>query len=182
MTVRVLLGLGSNLGDRIKAIHQGVALLGAHPSVEVVEVSRLYETEPIDMATGESGEEAPWFINGAVCIDTDLSAEALLDVCLSIERQMGRERLEGSAVRYGALSRQLDIDILFYDSRVISTSVITIPHPRLHERAFVLAPLRDIAPDWLHPLLDKTILELYFDLPDPGKVIPTTPGYPHIGH
>lgn len=160
MTVRALLGFGSNLGNRIQQIQQAVALLSVHPDIEIVDISRLYETRPVDMAKTEEQEPA-WFINAAMSIDTDLSPHELLAACLDLERHFGRDRTQNQVKKQGYASRTLDIDILFYDNEVINEPKLQIPHPRLQERAFILAPLMDIAPDWPHPLLHESIRELY---------------------
>jgi 2-amino-4-hydroxy-6-hydroxymethyldihydropteridine diphosphokinase len=160
MTIRALLGFGSNLGDRVQQIQQAVARLTIHPDIEVVDISSLYETRPVDMANTQTDEPA-WFINAAISVDTDLSPKELLNTCLELERQFGRERLLPHSRQRGYISRTLDVDILFYDNTVICEPILEIPHPRLHERAFILAPLMDIAPDWPHPVLHQTVRELY---------------------
>jgi 2-amino-4-hydroxy-6-hydroxymethyldihydropteridine diphosphokinase len=175
MTTRALLGLGSNLGNRVQTIQQALALLSTHPGIEVLDTSRLYQTQPIDMADAK----ADWFINAAVLIDTELSPQALLQTCLAIERQLGRQRTpQSSGITGGYASRTLDIDLLFYDNAVIRETNLDIPHPRLHERAFILAPLADIAPDWLHPTLNKTVTELYLAQPDRHTVQPLATSTP----
>lgn len=115
------------------------------------------------MAIAE-GQVIPWFVNAVAQVETSLSPETLLDLCLSIEHQLGRER-PGSLAQVGASSRTLDLDILFYGEQVIHRPGLTIPHPRLHERAFTLFPLRDIAPHYCHPALLQTIEALCLKLP-----------------
>lgn len=176
MTVRAFLGLGSNLGDRVAQIHHAAMLLGSHPAIELVETSCLYETEPIDIvsqATNDSDapEQAPWFVNCALKIDTELSPVDLLSACLEVERQLGRDRSANPPKEQGYSSRTMDIDILFYDSQIIREPDLDIPHPRLHERTFVLVPLLEIAPEWKHPSLGKTIRELHLALPHPEDVV-----------
>jgi 2-amino-4-hydroxy-6-hydroxymethyldihydropteridine diphosphokinase len=175
MTVRALLGFGSNLGNRVGQIQQAIAQLTIHPSIEVLETSRFYETTPVDMAEPDVSR----FINAVIMIDTDLSPQDLLQTCLEIEQQLGRNRFHTILTRVsdhkpGYASRTLDIDILFYDSQVIRERNLEIPHPRLHQRAFILVPLMDIAPDWLHPQFNKTIRELCAEQPDHSECIPLT--------
>lgn len=174
MTIRAFLGLGSNLGDRIGQIHKAITLLGSHSAIEVVETACLYETEPVSIVPVMSTTGMPvapdWFINTAVTIDTELSPQDLLDACLAIEKQLGRERSTNLSKAQGYSSRTLDIDILFYDTQVIRDAYLTIPHPHLHERAFVLAPLLELCPDYRHPALGKTIRELYEKLPHPETI------------
>jgi 2-amino-4-hydroxy-6-hydroxymethyldihydropteridine diphosphokinase len=142
----VYLGLGSNLGNRARNIYGALRLLGS--SVALGEVSRLYETEPVGLAL------QPWFLNLACRAKTDLQPLQLLVVAKGIERRMGRK--EG--VRFGP--RVVDVDLLLYDHLVLETDELQIPHPRLHERGFVLIPLRELAPDLVHPLLGHTISDL----------------------
>lgn len=174
MTVRALLGLGSNLGDRVAQIQQAITLLGSHPAISVVETACLYETEPVSIVASSTAAGVPietqWFINTAVAIDTELPALELLDACLAIERQLGRDRSANPPKSQGYGSRTLDIDILFYDSQLIREPSLTIPHPHLHERAFVLVPLQELIPDWKHPSLGKTIRELCQALPQTEEV------------
>ncbi|OGC30620.1 2-amino-4-hydroxy-6-hydroxymethyldihydropteridine diphosphokinase [candidate division WOR-1 bacterium RIFOXYB2_FULL_48_7] len=145
------LGLGSNVGDREEYIEQAVFLLEKNPNIEVAKRSSNYETEP------EGGVEQPPFINAAIEIRTKLSPQKLLDVCQEIETALGRER----EMEWGP--RTIDIDILLYGDQVVSEDRLQIPHPLLHERAFVLKPLREIAPHALHPILEKEISSLYDD-------------------
>ncbi len=142
----VYLGLGSNLGDRLSNLHTAVATMP--PTVVLDDCSPVYETPPWGY------EDQPTFLNQAVCGQTDLEPKELLDHLKMLEAQMGRE----STIKYGP--RLIDVDILFYDDLVLETEALTIPHPRLFERAFVLVPLTDLAPDLRHPLLNKTIREL----------------------
>ncbi|MHB0912563.1 MAG: 2-amino-4-hydroxy-6-hydroxymethyldihydropteridine diphosphokinase [Armatimonadota bacterium] len=135
----MFLGLGSNLGDRAENIREAVDRLGALPGVRVVRVSSLYETAPVGLT------DQPDFINAAVEVETDLPPCRLLDAILEIERSMGRVR----DVRWGP--RVVDIDILIYDEVECATPELTLPHPRMMERAFVMAPLAEIAPELVLP-------------------------------
>lgn len=132
--IRAYLALGSNLGDRAAHLRAGLAGLGAEPEVEVVRVSRFYETPP----WGPVPQGA--YLNACAEIATTLPPRGLLDLCLAVERAGGRER----NVRWGP--RTLDIDILTYGNLTVDEPDLKIPHPRMIERAFVLVPLAEIAP------------------------------------
>ncbi len=145
----VFLGTGSNLGDREANIQKGIALLKEHEDIEVTSVSVLVETEP------EGGLAQGKYLNGALQLKTDLLPLDLLTQLKMIERRLGRAKGEPNA------PRPLDLDILFYDDVVIVDGKnLTIPHPRLASRVFVLKPLSEIAPDFVHPRLKKTVREL----------------------
>jgi 2-amino-4-hydroxy-6-hydroxymethyldihydropteridine diphosphokinase len=143
------LGLGSNVGDREEYIEQAVFLLEKNPNIEVTKRSSNYETEP------EGGGTQPPFINAALEIKTKLSPHKLLEACQEIETTLGRER----EIEWGP--RTIDIDILLYSGEIISDDKLQVPHPLMHERLFVLRPLRDIAPHLIHPVLEKSIVALY---------------------
>lgn len=134
MSIAATLGLGGNLGDPVAAFAAALSRLGADASIELKAVSSVWRTAPWGKL------DQPEFRNMAVLIETSLPAEELLGLCLDIERQSGRERRE----RWGP--RTLDIDILTYGGKVIDQPGLQIPHPRIAERAFVLAPLAEIAP------------------------------------
>ena len=136
------IGLGSNLGDRLATIEQAVARLDALAEMRVKSVSRLVETEPV----GPPGQRP--YLNGAALLRTSLSPRALLEACLAVEAAHGRVR--GGADRWGP--RTLDLDLLLYDQLVIDEPGLTIPHPRMHQRLFVLVPLAEIAGSWVHPV------------------------------
>jgi len=144
----VLIGFGSNQGDSVRICLQAINALRDHPQIEVLEVSSLYRTRPV----GEV--EQDWFINGAVECETSLSPKALLDSLQKVEKEFGRIR----EIHWGP--RTLDLDILDFGSLEISSPELTIPHPLLHERLFVLVPLSEIAPDWIHPHFRATVREL----------------------
>ena len=133
---RAYVGLGSNLGDREQTLRAAVAALAAHPAVEVAAVSSLIDTEPVGYT------DQPRFLNGVAVLDTGLSARALLELLLEVERGFGRTR--DGVPSQGP--RTLDLDLLLYGASEIDEPGLRVPHPRLHERAFVLGPLAEIAP------------------------------------
>lgn len=143
------LGLGSNLGNRMAFLRSGRDSLVDRFDIALIRAAGVYETEAVG-----GPPENPLFLNTVLQIETSLEPQQLLAACLSIEDEFGRTR----PARWAP--RTLDIDILFYADRVICEEDLIIPHPRLQERSFVLAPLRDIAPDLRHPLLDQTVSEL----------------------
>lgn len=143
------LGLGSNVGDREEYIEQAIFILGKSPGIKVLKKSSNYETQ------AEGVRDQPPFINAAVEVETSLEPHKLLSVIQEIENTLGRER----EVEWGP--RTIDIDILLYEDEVISDDKLQIPHPLLHERIFALMPLAEIAPTVIHPVLEKTISDLY---------------------
>ncbi|GAA4908103.1 2-amino-4-hydroxy-6-hydroxymethyldihydropteridine diphosphokinase [Mucilaginibacter defluvii] len=149
----VFLLLGSNLGDRQSLLARAIGFVAQQTGTVIAE-SAVYETQ----SWGKTDE--PDYLNQVIQLRTELEPEALLDILLEIEQQMGRERRE----RWGA--RVIDIDILFYDDRVINTLQLQIPHPRLHERRFTLEPLAEIVPYLKHPVLKKDNLQLLNELQD----------------
>ncbi|MGE5250464.1 MAG: 2-amino-4-hydroxy-6-hydroxymethyldihydropteridine diphosphokinase [Bacteroidota bacterium] len=142
----VYLALGSNLGDRPSNLRGAIEAL--EPEVRVLEESSIYETPPWGYT------EQPAFLNMAVKAETGLEPRPLLRHLKELEGRLGRE----PGFRYGP--RRIDLDILFYEDLVLQDETLTIPHPRLHERAFVLVPLADIAPDLVHPVRRKTVREM----------------------
>jgi len=152
----VYLGLGSNLGDREANIAEALRRLGEKVHIETM--SSLYETEPVGV------REQPWFLNAVCEGDTGLSPFELLSFVKGIERSMGRK----PSVRWGP--RLIDIDILFYDELVHHDEELTIPHPRIQERRFVLVPLAEIAPGLVHPVLGLSVKQMLERLSDSSKV------------
>ncbi|RPI37880.1 MAG: 2-amino-4-hydroxy-6-hydroxymethyldihydropteridine diphosphokinase [Nitrospiraceae bacterium] len=148
----VYIGLGSNLGDRHKNCLRAIELLKQN-GLSVTRQSSMYETEPWGL-TGQ-----PEFVNMAVETETELAPEPLLALLKKIEKDMGRRDI----VRWGP--RIIDLDILFYDDITMNTDALTIPHPLLHEREFVLRPLSEIAEKKVHPVLKKKIGEILRDRP-----------------
>ena len=142
----VYIGLGSNLGDRRQNLSQALNLISQH--VEIIKLSSVYETEPVGYT------RQPLFLNTVCCASTEQSPEQLLILFKEIEAMMGR------TPSFTNSPRIIDIDILFYDNKTISTPELTIPHPRITERAFVLVPMLEIAPELTHPENGSTIQEL----------------------
>ena len=164
MPETVYLSLGSNLGIREENLRAALSRLGS--AGEVTAVSSFYETEPVEFTA------QPWFLNCATALRTDASPQKLLAEILTIEREMGRHRIKETGQRIKGQRikgpRIIDLDILFFGSVVIQPSGeagLTVPHPALHERRFVLEPLAEIAPDFLHPVLKLTVRELLNRLP-----------------
>lgn len=155
------IGLGSNIGDRIGYVQQANKLLDDTDGIRVINSSSLYETEPFGF------KEQEWFINAILEIETSLEPMDLLNVCLRIEKQLGRVR-HPEAPQWGP--RTVDLDILFYDNLIISTDVLQIPHPRVHQRAYALVPMLELAPDFIHPVIGESILDIHSALPDPEEV------------
>ena len=157
----VFLSLGSNLGDRLSYVQQAASILGMTNNIQIIATSSFYETEPWQMDTPN------WFVNAIVQISTSLSPEELLIVINRIEAQLGRERSE----KRQYTDRTIDIDILFYDDKLINTDKLVIPHRFFHRRACMLVPMLEIAQDFIHPLVKKSISDLYDELEDPEQVV-----------
>jgi len=150
------LSLGSNLGDRDRYLREAIRRLRSLGRVPAI--SSLYETQPVDLTA------QPWFLNCALALETAASPAQLMGQLLAIESAMGRQRIQKKG------PRTIDLDILFFGDLVVNTPALKIPHPAMQERRFVLAPLAEIAPLAIHPLLNKTIQELLEELP-PGQMV-----------
>lgn len=148
------LSIGSNIGERLKFVEQAVSFLGLCEEINIIQTSALYETEPWGI------KDQNWFLNVAVEINTTLSPQDLLVKCNQIESTLGRNR--NIEKRWG--ERTVDIDIIFYGTEIINTDILVVPHTRMHERAFVLVPMLEIAPEFVHPIFNKTIADLYESL------------------
>ena len=172
---KVFLSAGSNMGDRVALLREAVVRLRSLPEVEFLDASPLYWTEPWERQPGQSRQsQESWFFNCVIAIETTLDPPALLEHVQDVERGLGRTRGAGTpeALRYEP--RPLDIDILLYDDRVISgPDHLHIPHLLMHERAFVLRPLADLAPELEHPVLYQTIRQLLEELADEHEVRPS---------
>ncbi|MEK7700476.1 MAG: 2-amino-4-hydroxy-6-hydroxymethyldihydropteridine diphosphokinase [candidate division NC10 bacterium] len=170
---RVYLSLGSNLGDRRALLAEAVRRLDGPGATEHVAVSRLYETEPWESEPGRTRDEEPWYLNCVVAIETSLPPRVLLARIQAVETELGRTRPAGTPEARRFAPRALDIDILFYGGRVVSVpDDLHIPHLLLAERAFVLRPLADVAPELVHPTLYRTVRELLTELADDHAVRP----------
>ncbi len=152
------IGLGSNLGDPIAELRGAVSELESR-GVELRSRSSLYQTEPVD------APNQAWFVNAVAEIRFGGRPDELLQICVNVEAARGRERNRRNEPRI------LDLDVLLLGDTVLSTDELTIPHPRLHERRFVLEPMVEIAPDAIHPGLRKTMRDLLQECPDESKVV-----------
>jgi len=153
----IYLSLGSNVGERGANLARAIALLGER-GVRVLQVSAIYETEPVDYL------DQAWFLNCVVEAATDLPALELLRALRGIEAEMGSRKLVARGPRL------IDLDILFYGQETIDSPELQVPHPRMHLRRFVLEPLAEIAPDAAHPVLGKTAAELLAQVADRSRV------------
>jgi 2-amino-4-hydroxy-6-hydroxymethyldihydropteridine diphosphokinase len=151
MPALAYLSLGSNVGDREAQLRDALARLGT--TGRVVAVSSIYETEPVEFT------EQPRFLNCAVALETTKTPQHLMTAILEIEEEMGRRRVQKKG------PRSIDIDILLFGDAIVDSPEVTIPHPAMHQRRFVLEPLAEIAPEVIHPILKKTIEELLNSLP-----------------
>ena len=165
------IGFGSNIGNRIDFCDRAVTLLSLLPHSRLDAVSSLYETEPVNDGAAPGPE---WFLNGVAQIETNIAPNSLLEICREIERALGRDPQN----RKGP--RTLDLDLLLYDDCVINDPALTIPHPRLHQRRFVLAPLVELAPNRQHPVFAQSLRELLRTLVDQSVVRRLDP-QPNLG-
>jgi 2-amino-4-hydroxy-6-hydroxymethyldihydropteridine diphosphokinase len=148
-----LIGLGSNLGDRLANLSGAIAALGKVPGIAVRQISSFYETEPVGGPPGQG-----MFLNAVAALETVLEPLPLLHVLAEIEAQFGRER----SVRWG--ERTLDLDLLLFDDRIIDTPELRVPHPRMHTRRFVLEPLVEVAPTAVDPVTGRPFAAILADL------------------
>jgi len=155
----VFLGIGTNLGEREENLRQAITLIGGHIGI-ITRVSSVYETEPWGFKSKTT------FLNIVVMAETKLTPSGLLGRILMIEAMMGRLR-EGKVYK----SRVIDIDILFFGNRIFENKVLTIPHPKIQDRRFVLVPLSEIAGDLVHPVFKKSIQELLKKCRDKSEVL-----------
>lgn len=160
---RIFVALGSNLGDRGAHLRAARRALAAAEDMRVVAASRIYQTAPV----GPAGQDS--YLNAVLELDAGLTPSALLLLLLGMERAEGRDR-ERESIRWGP--RTLDLDLLLYGDRCVDGPGLTLPHPRLHERAFVLEPLCELAPDLVHPTLGERLADQLARCRDPAKVRP----------
>lgn len=143
------LSIGSNIGDKKRNLNDAIALLHRAEEIEVIAVSSFYMTEPQDFKAQD------WFLNAALKINTSLDPEELLTVLKRLEKTMDKT---GKEFRFGP--RTIDLDIIYYSNRIFKTGILEIPHPRMHERCFVLVPLCDIGLEAIHPIFNLRSDEL----------------------
>ncbi|KWW12431.1 MULTISPECIES: 2-amino-4-hydroxy-6-hydroxymethyldihydropteridine diphosphokinase [Peribacillus] len=148
------LSIGSNLGDRLDIFRKAFQLLTENPHIMLVATSSFYETDPVGYADQDC------FLNAVLKVETDLHPEELLHVCMQIEQTLGRKR----EIRWGP--RTLDLDILLYNHENIETEILSVPHPRMHERAFVIVPLMEVDPDIRLPHMHAPLSDLLEQIPD----------------
>lgn len=155
--MKIYLSLGSNIGSKSANLEKAPGLLEEN-GVKIKKKSSFYKTEPFFV------KDQPWFLNMCIEGETDLKPQELLKVCKQIEQKIGRKKRK----KWGP--REIDIDILFYGETILDEKSLKIPHERLHERKFVLAPLREITSNFIHPIFKKTVKELLRECGDRGIV------------
>ncbi|MFH1955215.1 MAG: 2-amino-4-hydroxy-6-hydroxymethyldihydropteridine diphosphokinase [Pseudomonadota bacterium] len=159
------IGMGSNLGDKLMNCRKAIGLIDNIDCCKVKTQSRFYRTEPVGVVSQD------WYVNGVIRIETGLSAHELLKFLLSVETEMGRVR------RRKWEARVIDLDILLYGNRVMREKNLTVPHPLMHERRFVLIPMVELDSDLVHPVLGRTMAELLDSLLEEGQgIIPLREG------
>jgi 2-amino-4-hydroxy-6-hydroxymethyldihydropteridine diphosphokinase len=165
MPNRAFIGIGTNLGDRSANYREAIQRTASLPQTRLVRQSSIYETEPV-------GEVKGAFLNGVVEVETELAADVLMRRLLAIERIMGRNRAGGRKLAHRTKYRPriIDLDLLFFNKEVMETRTLQVPHARLHERRFVLAPMAELAPALIHPKLNLSISDLLADLKSSYRV------------
>jgi len=163
MAHRVFIGIGSNLGDRKGHYHEALERVTKLPKTRVVKESSVYESEP-------HGEGTQWYVNGVAELDTELTADQLLRRLKAIEQAMGRNKKRQKSRGKKWAPRTIDLDILFFDHQIVQTRGLSIPHPELHNRRFVLLPLSELAPNLVHPRLGVSVSGLLATLRNDKKV------------
>lgn len=157
---KAYIGIGTNLGDRLRNYQTALEKIGELKDTRITGKSSMYESEP-------HGKARNWFLNGVVEISTELEAAPLLKELLKIEKAIGRKRDSGKST----VSREMDLDILLFDHDTISTRSLKIPHPEMGNRKFVLLPLAELAPAFLHPVSSTSVSTLLATTPDKKKVM-----------
>jgi 2-amino-4-hydroxy-6-hydroxymethyldihydropteridine diphosphokinase len=165
---QAFIGLGSNEGDRLGFVQQSMQMLKDVSGIKVLECSSLYETEPIGV------EYDKWFVNAVASVETTISCKALLDAVLDIEKRLaimhGKEETLNDCVPGEKRRRVIDLDILFFGNSIVEEEELRVPHPNVPFRAYALVPLLEIAPDFQHPTLKKTVTQLHESLSKPEIV------------
>ncbi len=149
----VYISVGANMGDKLENCRNGIDAVADHPEMTLVSQASFYKTAPMDY------KDQDWFVNTAIGITTTLLPKVLLTALQAIQSKIGRKK---SAIRFGP--RILDLDIIFYGGQTLKSESLTIPHPRMHLRRFVLQPLCDLAPDFVHPIFNKKLKRLLKEL------------------
>ena len=157
----VYLSLGSNKGDKVNFIHQATSLIANSENIKLVRASTLYESEP----WGEKNQ--PWFVNVGLEVKTTLSPQEFLEKMQNIETQLGRVRGEDTK-KWS--EREIDIDIIFWGNEIINDPNLKVPHPYAHKRAFVLVPFLELIPDFIHPVIKKSLIDIHSELEEPEDV------------
>ena len=152
------LGIGTNKGSRSKNIRAAIKLLKNKKDIKVLKISKPFKNPP------QEGIKSGYFLNGAIKILTSIKPLELLNLCKEIEEKLGRKKVASRSQRTRKKSRVIDLDILFYENQILKTKKLVIPHPRLHKRDFVLIPMNEIGRDFMHPVLKKSIRELFEEL------------------
>ena len=142
------LSIGSNMGDRLETFRRAFEILGNNPQIDLLSCSSLYETDPVGYT------EQDCFLNAVIKVQTTLNPEELLKTCMDVEQELGRKREK----RWGP--RTLDLDILLYNHENIESEILSVPHPRMHERGFVIIPLMELTPEIRLPNIDESLSEL----------------------
>jgi 2-amino-4-hydroxy-6-hydroxymethyldihydropteridine diphosphokinase len=159
MSKTAYIAIGSNLGHRALNCRQAVERMALNQGCRVIAQSGLFRTEPVGV------HDQDWYVNGVVAVATDMPPRPLLETLLAIEAAMGRERKEKWAARI------IDLDILLYGQTVIEEADLKIPHPFMHVRRFVMVPMNRLAPQLVHPVLQRTMAEILAGLPEEGQAV-----------
>lgn len=157
----VYLSLGSNKGDKVSNIHQATSLIANSDNIKLVRATTLYESEPWGVKNQD------WFVNIALEVKTNLTPQEFLKKMQTIETNLGRSHDENT-IKWGP--REIDIDIIFWDNEIINDENLKVPHPLAHKRAFVIVPLLELIPDFVHPVIKKSLLDIHSNIDNPEDV------------